>query len=150
MDETLFHSLTSKADAEDIDRFVVGAVIINDSRVLLLERPKSDFMGGIYELPSGKVEGGETLDVALAREVKEETGLEISEITEYMGHFDYLSKSGKKTRQFNFAATIRVPIEISLTEHENYAWAQQKELSRYPVTKSVRQVLEKFWGERNQ
>ncbi|MBM7774092.1 8-oxo-dGTP pyrophosphatase MutT (NUDIX family) [Actinokineospora baliensis] len=80
--------LASTADADGVQQLVVGAVITHEERVLLLKRPGDDFMGRIYELPSGKVEPDETLDVALAREVTEEAGLAVSAIGAYLGHFD--------------------------------------------------------------
>ena len=145
MDKGFYENLIKKAQGSRINRYVVGAVIERNSAILLLERPKDDFMGGIYELPSGRVEDGESLDVALYREVDEETSLKIREIKRYLGHFDYDSKSGKKTRQFNFAVTVREPLEIRLQEHENYAWARKDELHKYLVTDSVKQILDVFW-----
>ena len=130
---------------DGINRYVVGAVIQRDSSVLLLKRPKDDFMGGIYELPSGRVEDGESLDIALYREVEEETGLKIREIKRYLGHFDYESKSRKKTRQFNFAVTVGESLEIKLQEHDNYAWANKDQLQQYPITDSVKQILDSFF-----
>jgi 8-oxo-dGTP diphosphatase len=53
----------------EVQQFVVGAVVQNDDKVLLLQRPEDDFMGGIFELPGGKIETDEALDVALIREV---------------------------------------------------------------------------------
>ena len=147
MDKSFYENLMKKAQENKINRYVVGAVIQRDSSILLLKRPKDDFMGGIYELPSGKVEDGESLDIALYREVEEETSLKIIEINRYLGHFDYESKSGKKTRQFNFAVTVGEFLEIKLQEHDNYAWARKDELHQYPVTDSVKQVLGLFWGE---
>ena len=137
-------NLMREAEENGINRYVVGAVIQRDFFVLLLERPKDDFMGGIYELPSGRVEMGESLDIALHREVEEETGLKIKEIKQYLGHFDYESKSVKKTRQFNFAVTIE-PLEIKLQEHDNYVWANKDQLQQYPVTDSVKMVLGTFF-----
>ena len=134
--------LVKEAQALDINRYVVGAIVLRDSKILLLERAKDDFMGGIYELPSGKVEKGETLTVALAREVKEETGLLLAQIRRYVGHFDYESKSGKKTRQFNFLVTVQEPLEIRLQEHSDYAWADTHQLDKYPVTESVKQIID--------
>jgi hypothetical protein len=49
---------------------------------------------------------GETLAAALAREVDEETGLDLEAITAYLGDFDYTSGSGKPSRQFNFAGRV--------------------------------------------
>ena len=71
MDENLFEILTKEAQNDNISRYVVGAVVEKDFKILLLERPKEDFMGGIYELPSGEVEKGESLDVTLYREINE-------------------------------------------------------------------------------
>ena len=120
-------------------------VIPKGSLILLLKRPKDDFMGGIYELPSGKVEDNESLDAAVYREVEEETGLKVKEIKKYLGHFDYESKSGKKTRQFNFVVTVEEPIEIRLQEHDNYTWVDKDQLHQYPITDSVKKILCLFW-----
>jgi len=144
MNKDFYNYLIKKAAAEGINRYVVGAVIVINSRVLLLQRPKDDFMGGIYELPSGKVENGESLVMVLHREVKEETGLNILKIILYIGHFDYKSKSNKKTRQFNFAVIVSDPSEIKLTEHDNYIWSKAEELNKYQVTDMVKETLKTF------
>ncbi len=109
IDKILFEQLASDAGSNGIQQLVVGAVIEHEAKVLLLQRPADDFMGGIYELPSGKVEPGEALDAALAREVKEETGLDLDRITHYLGLFDYTSATGKPTRQYNFAVNVISP-----------------------------------------
>lgn len=133
--------LLNEAQVQGINRYVVGATIFLDFSILLLERPKDDFMGGIYELPSGKVEEGESLITALHREVKEETGIIIDNKVKYLGFFDYTSKSGKKTRQFNFCVTLQKPIEVELHEHTKYEWANPSQLDSYPITDSVKEVI---------
>jgi len=115
-DPALFAGLATEAQDDRVHQLVVGALIANDGRILLLRRPEDDFMGGIYELPSGKVEPGETLDTALHREVEEETGLHVRAIS-----FDYTSASGKKSRQFNFSVTATSE-SIRLQEHDAYLW----------------------------
>ncbi len=52
----------------------VGAVIVEDGRVLLVQRGQPPLQGQ-WSLPGGAVEVGETLSAALQREVLEETGL---------------------------------------------------------------------------
>ena len=139
------HALLTNSGTSALHSMYVGAVIQRDSSVLLLKRPKDDFMGGIYELPSGRVEDEESLDIALHREVEEETGLRIREIKRYLGHFDYKSKSGKKTRQFNFIVAVGEPLEIKLQEHDYFVWVDKNQLQQYPVTDSVKQILDSLF-----
>ena len=56
---------------------VVAAVIKDSDRILATARGYGDFKGG-WEFPGGKIEPGETPQVALAREIKEELDTEIS------------------------------------------------------------------------
>lgn len=57
----------------------VSGAIIRDGAVLLVQRARPP-ASGLYSLPGGVVETGETLEAALIREVREETALEISVI----------------------------------------------------------------------
>ena len=52
------------------------ALIDCDGRVLLAQRPEGKSMAGLWEFPGGKVEGGETPEAALVRELYEELGIE--------------------------------------------------------------------------
>jgi len=52
------------------------ALIDVDGRVLLAERPAGKSLAGLWEFPGGKVEPGETPEVALIRELHEELGIE--------------------------------------------------------------------------
>ncbi|WP_433598421.1 NUDIX domain-containing protein [Nocardia sp. CA-135953] len=137
--DTALIELTTGATSDGVQQLVVGAVVQHNGKVLLLQRPEDDFMGGIWELPSGKVELGETLDPALIREVKEETGLAVADVRTYLGSFDYESGSGKKSRQFNFAVDVASAEPMQLQEHDAYTWTALTE--EPPVTDAVRQVL---------
>ncbi len=52
------------------------ALIDVDGRVLLAQRPEGKSMAGLWEFPGGKVEHGETPEVALIRELQEELGID--------------------------------------------------------------------------
>ena len=56
---------------------VVGAVIERDGLVLCARRGPGGETGGLWELPGGKVEPGETPETALAREIAEELGCRV-------------------------------------------------------------------------
>jgi 8-oxo-dGTP diphosphatase len=133
--------IVDTAIKQGIERFVVGVTIFIVLKILLLKRAEDDFMGGIYELPSRKVKIGETLISALHREVAEETGITINDEILYLGHFDYNSKKGTLTRQFNFLTSAVEPVNIRLQEHSNHAFVSVCELNSYLVTDSVKKVI---------
>lgn len=56
---------------------VVAGVLVRQGRVLAARRPAHKAQGGLWELPGGKVEDGETDAAALARELREELGVEV-------------------------------------------------------------------------
>jgi 8-oxo-dGTP diphosphatase len=54
---------------------VACALIDLDNRVLVTSRPPSRKMAGLWEFPGGKIEAGETPEVAIQRELEEELGI---------------------------------------------------------------------------
>ncbi|WP_342566145.1 NUDIX domain-containing protein [Paenibacillus sp. FSL R7-0345] len=56
---------------------VVHIMLVQDGQVLLLRRCNTGHMDGYYGFPGGKLDGGETLQMAAIREAREETGIRI-------------------------------------------------------------------------
>ena len=54
------------------------ALIDTDGRILLARRPEGKKMAGLWEVPGGKLNPGETPEAALIRELKEELGIDVS------------------------------------------------------------------------
>lgn len=96
-------------------------------------------MGGLVELPSGTVDPGESIDKALKREVFEETGLIITSIDSYINHFDYLSNSGKITRQLNFyVRTQNKEVHLEVSEHSEFYWLEKTNLIKYNISQETK------------
>jgi ADP-ribose pyrophosphatase YjhB (NUDIX family) len=69
-------------------QLAVSAGIFRDGKILLVRRAREPAKG-VYTFPGGRVEFGESLHEALAREVREETGLKI-EIVGLIGYREAL------------------------------------------------------------
>jgi len=54
-----------------------GLVLREDGALLIARRPPGGFMPGYWEFPGGKLEEGETPEACLAREIREELGVEV-------------------------------------------------------------------------
>ncbi len=142
-----FQELLEKARNEGIEKFIVGTAIVKNNDLLIVFRSDDeDFLPGYAEIPGGGVEEGETVIDALRRETTEETGLEIQEILGYIGGFDYLSGSGKKTRQFNFLVKpANYEITLNPAEHSRYVWLpleNDAELAQLHMTPEIRHSIE--------
>jgi len=59
--------------------FVVACALVDeDNRVLIAQRPEGKSMAGLWEFPGGKVEPGETPEAALIRELAEELDIDVT------------------------------------------------------------------------
>lgn len=115
--------LRQQASADSITHLVSGVAIVDGGKVLALRRAPDDFLGGVFELPGGGVEDGETFDQAVRRETLEEAGLEVLEVLGMFPGFDYSTPTKPSVRQFNFLVSVKNPQHIKLSdEHDQLAW----------------------------
>jgi 8-oxo-dGTP diphosphatase len=104
------------------------AVVLKAGRMLIIKRAEDAHVGsGTWETTGGKLEFGETLQAALAREVKEECGIEIT-----VGRLLYATTfETSPTRQVVILAylchTEQDLVSVS-SEHTEYLWASKCEL----------------------
>jgi mutator protein MutT len=78
----------------------VGAVVVDAGRVVLVKRG-SEPLKGQWSLPGGAVEIGETLTTCVARELKEETGLEV-EVGPVIEVFDRITQDDEGRVQYHY------------------------------------------------
>lgn len=123
---------------QSIENYAVGIAVIENNQILIVKRKDDDFFGGYYEIPGGKVEKGESFELAAKRELLEETGLEIQSIKSILNGFDYTSQSGK-VRQINLIVSVEnaKSQQIILSEHDSYAWVNLNQLKNYKFTREM-------------
>jgi 8-oxo-dGTP diphosphatase len=78
----------------------VGAVIVENHRVLLIRRGQPPLLGE-WSLPGGVLECGESLREAVAREAREETGLVI-EIAEMLGVYERVIRDDQGRTRYHY------------------------------------------------
>lgn len=132
--------------SEGISVCIVGTIIENDGKILIITRASDeDLFPDHAEIPGGTVDEGEALLDALVRETKEETGLDISEIVDYRKGFDYISSSGKKVRQFNFIVkTTHHNVVLNPKEHSAFSWiapSDTEALNTLQITPEMKEVI---------
>jgi 8-oxo-dGTP diphosphatase len=124
----------------------VGAVVLAGSRVLLVKRANEPLKGE-WSLPGGAVEVGETLEAAVAREIQEETGLEI-EVGPIVDVLDRLRFDPDGRVRFHYVLVdfLCRPHRGSLacaSDAEDAAWVEVAHLARYGVAGTTASVIEK-------
>ena len=118
----------------------VSAAIIRDGKVLVVRRARKPALG-IYTLPGGVVEAGETLTRALTREVREETALAIEPVA-LAGHREVIVKDadGRIERHFVIMcfASRWVSGEPVLNEElDDARWIDPAELANLRTTEGI-------------
>ena len=132
-------------DASPLRRpqLAVSAVIFRDGKILLLRRAKSPGHG-FWSLPGGRVEFGESLHVALAREVDEEAGLKI-DIVALAGWREVLPGAGGSGGHYlimSFAARWVAGEPRLNEEHDDFKWVEPGRFGDLKLTGGLHEVVE--------
>lgn len=123
----------------------VSAAIIRDGRVLIVRRASTPMLG-LYTLPGGVVEAGETLDEAVRREIEEETALKIEPVA-LAGYRDaiFRDQENRVERHFvimAFAARL-VSGEVKLNaELGAFDWLKPEDLKSLKTTEGLGEIVE--------
>lgn len=126
-----------------VPHITVGAAVTVNRKgeVLIAQRRQDDMLGGLWEFPGGKQEPGETIQECIARELKEELGIntEIGGFVLTVKHaYSHFTMTMHVYRSTIISGRPR-PIHCA-----DYAWVKVGDLGRYAWSKADLQVVEKL------
>ena len=111
---------------------VAAALIDGDGRVLIAQRPEGKSLAGQWEFPGGKVEAGETPEVALIRELEEELGIAVKQAC--LAPFVFASHTYETFHLLMPLYLIRRwEGEPEAREHMSLKWVPPLKLRDYPM-----------------
>jgi mutator protein MutT len=124
----------------------VGAVIVDSGRVLLVKRAHEPLKGE-WSLPGGAVDVGEALTDAVAREVREETGLEVR-VGPVVEVIDRVHRTGDGRVEYHFVIVdyLCAPTGGRLahsSDADDVCWAPLDDLATYRLTPQAEAVIAK-------
>jgi len=118
---------------------VAAAVIWREGRYLGVRRPPGKPMAGAWEFPGGKIEPGETPEVALSRELREELGIVPVTIAFFMekAHvYEHLSV------HLHFFHVHAFSGELAALEGQDMEWLPPAEAVALPFLEADRDIVE--------
>jgi mutator protein MutT len=139
----MVRGLTSTALAgEPLSMIVVTAAVIRRGAALLIaRRAAADAFGGRWELPGGKVEEGEDLQACLARELREELGVE-AEVGEELAFAR--RDGGGETLELHALHVRALKGPVRLAVHDEHSWATRSQWKDFDFLEADRPVLEEL------
>jgi 8-oxo-dGTP diphosphatase len=127
---------------------VVRLIICNrHGKVLILKRGQTDYSPGMWSLPGGKVEYGETVKEAASKELSEETSLVCTSMR-FLFYQDSLPLEPGGMHCINLYFECRVQGTIALNEESSqFAWIASDDLSNYEIAFRNDAALLRYWEE---
>lgn len=118
---------------------VTAAVIRQNGRLLICQRPVNKDYGLLWEFPGGKIEMGETGEQCIVRECQEELGITLNVERELT---DVVYESQAQTVHLHFYLCDIIAGIPENKEHHAIAWISPDEIAKYEFCPADRKMLQ--------
>jgi len=120
-----------------VTKLIAIAVVENEDRFLIGQRPPDVPLAGLWEFPGGKIEPAESAKEAAVRECREETGLAV----EAMGTWLVQEEEYSHGRVRLHFIACRLTAEESGNPRDPFRWVPREELAEYEFPSGNREIL---------
>ena len=120
---------------------VVAALIWDENRFMICQRPAHKARGLLWEFVGGKVEPGETMKEALVRECREELDISVDCGEIYLQVLHEYPDISIRLTLFHCTIASGTP---KLLEHEDLAWISPAQISDYEFCPADKDILDKI------
>ena len=117
---------------------VVAALIWNNDKFMICQRPANKARGLLWEFVGGKVEPGETKEEALIRECREELAVTLTVNNVFMDVIHEYPDLTVHLSLFNAVIAEGEPLKL---EHEDIQWIATSEISNYEFCPADKEIL---------
>ena len=129
----------------------VGAIVVRDGRVLLVQRGQAPSYG-LWAIPGGRLELGETLQQAAEREILEETGIQVRAGEPYYT-FDVIDRDDRERVRFHYVivdlwAEYLGGAPRAGGDARAAGWFSWPEVQELPVNPKTLEVVERVLNRR--
>ena len=121
--------------------FVVAALIWDNDKFMICQRPENKARPLLWEFAGGKVDLGETKEEALKRELREELDIEVEVLDVFMSVVHEYDDITIELTVFNAKITKGIPEKL---EHNDIRWVSKDEIKDYNFCPADEDILNKL------
>lgn len=128
--------------------YVSGCFVDVEGRILLLHRREHKPEGGMWGVPAGKLDQNETPEMAMLRELREETNISLIRAQIRLVGHSFVRFPTYDFVYYSFQADLPGPqpeVHIREAEHQAYRWVTMEETAHLPLMPDLDECIRRYY-----